>query len=344
MISKMHTDGHPTRVAIVFNGSPLFNGDAGEGESEIRRWICENDWLDTIIGLPNQLFYNTGIFTYIWILTNQKERSRKGKVTLIDARDMYEKMGKSLGDKRNYIPDHFIQEITQLYLGNKPNSGVKVFHTTDFAYRKVQIERPLRLNFLASDERIALLDEQPAFSNLALSKKKKEKERAKEEEEGRKVQNEIKSVLKTLPKDLYKDWKVFEQILDSAFEKKSVKLKKPMKDAVFKALSEKDEAAEIVYGGDGKPLPDSDLRDHEYIPYGEDIYSYFEREVKPYAPDAWINTEYKDEKGGKIGRVGYEVNFNRYFYTYQPPRSLQIIEKDIKAVEKEILQMLGGVE
>ena len=344
MISKMHTDGHPTRIAIVFNGSPLFNGDAGEGESEIRRWICENDWLVTIIGLPNQLFYNTGIFTYIWILTNHKERSRKEKVTLIDARDMYEKMGKSLGDKRNYIPDHFIQEITQLYLGNKPNSRVKVFHTTDFAYRKVQIERPLRLNFLASDERIALLNEQPAFANIVLSKKKKEKERAKEEEEGFKVQNEIKSVLKTIPKDLYKDWKVFEQIIDSAFEMKSIKLKKPMKDAIFKALSEKDEAAEIVYNSDGKPLPDSDLRDHEYVPYGEDIYTYFEREVKPYASDAWINTDYKDEKDDKIGRVGYEVNFNRYFYTYQPPRSLEIIEEDIKAVEKEILEMLGGVE
>ena len=125
---------------------------------------------------------------------------------------------------------------------------------------------------------------------------------------------------------------------------KSIKLKKPMKDAIFKALSEKDEAAEIVYNSDGKPLPDSDLRDHEYVPYGEDIYTYFEREVKPYASDAWINTDYKDEKDDKIGRVGYEVNFNRYFYTYQPPRSLEIIEEDIKAVEKEILEMLGGVE
>ncbi len=344
MTSKMHIDGHQTRIAIVFNGSPLFNGDAGEGESEIRRWICENDWLDTIIGLPNQLFYNTGIFTYIWVLTNQKEPSRKGKVTLIDARDMYEKMGKSLGDKRNFIPDHFIKEIMQLYLGNKPNSRVKVFRTTDLAYRKVQVERPLRLNFLASDERISLLDEQSAFSNLAISKKKGAKERAKEEEEGRKVQEEIKSVLKSLPKKLYTDWEVFESVLDSAFEKKSMKLKKPIKDAIFKALSEKDETAEVVFNAERKPCPDTDLRDHEYIPYGEDIYAYFEREVKPYAPDSWINTEYRDEKDGKIGRVGYEINFNRYFYIYQPPRSLEVIDRDIKAVEKEILDMLGGVE
>lgn len=339
MISKMHIDGHQTRIAIVFNGSPLFNGDAGEGESEIRRWVCENDWLDTIIGLPNQLFYNTGIFTYIWVLTNQKEPSRKGKVTLIDARDMYEKMGKSLGDKRNFIPDHFIQEITQLYLGNKPNSRVKVFRTTDLAYRKVQVERPLRLNFLASDERISLLDEQSAFSNLAISKKKGAKERAKEEEEGRKVQEEIKSVLKSLPKKLYTDWEVFESVIE-----KSMKLKKPIKDAIFKALLEKDETAEVVFNAEGKPLPDTDLRDHEYIPYGENIHAYFEREVKPYAPDAWINTEYRDEKDGKIGRVGYEINFNRYFYVYQPPRSLEVIDGDIKAVEKEILDMLGGVE
>lgn len=172
MISKMHTDGSQTRIAIVFNGSSLFNGDAGEGESEIRRWIFEHDWLDTIIGLPNQLFYNTGIFTYIWVLTNKKEDYRKGKVALIDARDMFVKMGKSLGDKRNEISPEQIEEITQLYLGNKPNGRVKIFRNTDFAYRKVQVDRPLRLNFQVSPERLALLPEQTAFKNLAVSKKK----------------------------------------------------------------------------------------------------------------------------------------------------------------------------
>ena len=342
MISKMHRDGHQTRIAIVFNGSPLFNGDAGEGESEIRRWICENDLLEAIIGLPNQLFYNTGIFTYIWVLTNKKEPSRKGKIALIDARDLYEKMGKSLGDKRNYITNEQIKEITALYLGNVPNGRVKLFNNTDFAYRKVQIERPLRLNFLASEDRIAHLDAETAFANLAVSKKKKQNEREKEEKEGRDFQESIKNVLRSLPQTLYKDWKVFEPVLDEAFSKSDFKIKKPIKTAIYKALSEKDETAEIVYD-DGQPVPDTDLRDHEYIPYEQDIQAYFEKEVKPYAPDAWINEEYIDSKDGKTGRVGYEINFNRYFYKYQPPRPLNEIEKDIREVEKEILEMLGEI-
>jgi len=153
MVSKMHKTEHRSRIAIVFNGSPLFNGDAGEGESEIRRWICENDWLEAIIGLPNQLFYNAGINTYIWLLTNQKDESRKGKVALIDARNIFVKMTKSLGDKRNLISDGQIQEITDLYTENIANGRVKILNTSDFAYRKIQVKRPLRLNFQISQER-----------------------------------------------------------------------------------------------------------------------------------------------------------------------------------------------
>ncbi|MDO8744136.1 MAG: class I SAM-dependent DNA methyltransferase, partial [Candidatus Brocadiaceae bacterium] len=283
MISKMHTDGHQTRIAIVFNGSPLFNGDAGEGESEIRRWIFENDWLDAIIGLPNQLFYNTGIFTYIWVLTNKKENSRRGKISLIDARDLYVKMGKSLGDKRNEISAGQIAEITELYLGNKPNGRVKIFRNTDFAYRKVQVDRPLRLNFQVTAERIARLDEQTAFKNLAISKKKSPKEKEKEEQSGLKEQEQIKSVLKSISKTLYKDSKVFESLLDDAFKKSGYGLKAPLKKAIFNALSEKDETAETVYDGEGNPQPDSELRDYEYIPYEEDVLAYFKREVIPYA-------------------------------------------------------------
>jgi type I restriction enzyme M protein len=344
MLSKMHRDGHKTRIAIVFNGSPLFNGDAGEGESEIRRWICENDWLEAIVGLPNQLFYNTGIFTYIWILTNQKEPSRKCKVSLIDSRDQYVKMGKNLGDKRNLISDDQIKEITELYLENIENGRVKHFKTTDFAYRKVQVERPLRLNFLVSEERIVRLHEETVFFNLAVSKKKNPTENQKEEVEGRKIQDNIKKTLRKIPSTICKDWKLFETMLENTFATSPQKLNKPLKTAIFKALSEKDETAEIVYDDNGKPLPDSELRDHEYIPYEEDINTYFLREVKPYAPDAWINTAYRDEKDGAIGRVGYEVNFNRYFYIYQPPRPLEEIERDIKEIEKEIMEMLGGLD
>ncbi len=344
MISKMHTDGHQTRIAIVFNGSPLFNGDAGEGESEIRRWICENDWLDAVIGLPDQLFYNTGIYTYIWVLTNKKENGRKGRVTLIDARNLYVKMGKSLGDKRNMISDDQIREITELCLGNKSNHRVKIFKTTDFAYRKVQTERPLRLNFLVNEERLARLDEETAFKNLAISKKKNPKEREKEESAGRKKQNTIKAILNTLPNKLYKEWCVFQGLLEDAFQNAHEKLPAPVKKAIFKALSERDETAEIVYDDNGTPMPDTELRDHEYVPFEEDIYTYFEREVKPYAPDAWINEDYRDEKDNKAGRVGYEINFNRYFYNYQPPRSLEEIDNDIESVEKDILEMLKGLK
>lgn len=344
MISKMHPVGHQTRIAIVFNGSPLFNGDAGEGESEIRRWIFENDYLDAIIGLPNQLFYNTGIFTYIWVLTNQKEEKRKGKVALVDARDMLVKMGKSLGDKRNEIAPEQIAEITQLYLGNKANGRVKIFKNTDFAFRKVQIERPLRLNFLASSERIDRLSLQTAFRNLAISKKRNPKEREKEQLAGQKEQEQIREMLEGIGNKLYKDWKIFEPVLDKAFKDADYKIKAPIKKVVFAALSEKDETAEVVLDNKGLPMPDSDLRGHEYIPYKENIRKYFEREVLPYAPDAWINETYTDDKDGKVGRVGYEINFNRYFYVYQPPRLLEAIEKDIKKVEKEILEMIGGVE
>lgn len=343
MVSKMHRDGNKTRIAIVFNGLPLFNGDAGEGESEIRRWVCEKDWLEAIIGLPNQLFYNTGIFTYIWILTNQKEPARKGKVALIDARDLYVKMGKSLGDKRNMISGEQIREITLLYLGNVENGRVKIFENTDFAYRKVQIERPLRLNFTTTEERISRLNEETNFKNLAISRKKNPSERKNEEAEGREEQEKIRQALRMIPQQLYKDWKMFSEILETTFKNANVKLKAPIKKAIFKALSEKDETAEIAYENDGEPMPDVELRDHEYIPYHEDINAYFEREVKPYVGDAWINQQYRDEKDGEIGRVGYEINFNRYFYQYQPPRSLEDIDKDIKSVEKEILEMLGGV-
>lgn len=216
--------------------------------------------------------------------------------------------------------------------------------STDFAYRKVQVDRPLRLNFQVSTERLALLAEQTAFKNLAVSKKKTHKEREKEEHAGIAEQEQIKKILQTIGGRIYKDWKLFESEIDRAFSKTDYKIKAPIKKAIFNALSMNDETAEIVYDTDGKPMPDSELRDHEYIPYEEDIRKYFDREVKPYAPDAWIDESYTDKKDNKIGRVGYEINFNRYFYVYQPPRPLDVIEKDIKVVEKEILEMIGGVD
>ncbi len=177
-----------SRVAIIMNGSPLFTGDAGSGESEIRRWILENDWLEALVAMPEQLFYNTGIATYVWVLTNRKEKKRRGKVQLINASSFWVPMRRSLGDKRREISAEQIQYITDLFTALKEDEHCRIFDTTDFGYRKITVERPLRLNSQASPERIARLEEQTAFKNLAVSKKKHAKEKAKEEEEGRKKQ------------------------------------------------------------------------------------------------------------------------------------------------------------
>lgn len=341
LISKMHKDKNRSRIGIVFNGSPLFNGDAGSGESKIRRWVLENDRLEAIIGLPKDLFYNTGIYTYIWMLTNKKDDADKGRVKLIDARDYFQEMGKSLGSKRNEITEEQISEIVEMYNSVRQSEKVKFFKTLDFAYRKVQIERSLRMNYQVSEERIKKLKEENGFTTLAISKKSKNiKAKENEEKEGAKLQKKIIEILLALPRKLYKDSVEFESLIDSAFEKAGVRILAPVRKTMLKALSEKDETAEIVKDAKGNPVADSDLRDHEYVPYSENIDKYFEREVKPYAPDAWIDREYVDEIDSKIGKVGYEINFNRYFYRYEQPRQLAEIEKDIAKVEDEIKEML----
>lgn len=332
-----------SRVAIIMNGSPLFTGDAGSGESEIRRWILENDWLEALIAMPEQLFYNTGIATYVWVLTNRKEKKRKGKVQLINASSFWVPMRRSLGDKRREISDDQIQQITGLFTAFKEGEHCKIFDVTDFGYRKITVERPLRLNFQASPERIARLKDERAFSNLAISKKKNPKERAAEEAEGRKEQDAIIAMLGKLPATLFKDRAQFETVLDKAMKAADLKLAAPIRKAILSALSERDETAEICRDEDGNPEPDPELRDTENVPLKEDIQVYFDREVKPHVPDAWINTAIVDHKDGKIGKVGYEINFNRYFYTYQPPRSLEAIEADIKAIEQDIVKMLREV-
>ncbi len=201
---QLHEKGG-SRVAIVMNGSPLFTGDAGGGESEIRRWILEQDYLEAIVGLPEQLFYNTGISTYIWILTNRKEPKRTGKVQLIDASSFWVQMRKSLGNKRREVSQEHINQITEIHLGFEEGEYSKIFDTTDFGYRKVRVERPLRLNFQLSEGRIARIKENTTFQNLAVSKKKNPEAKAAEEAEGRKVQNEIIAMLRTMPDALFKD-------------------------------------------------------------------------------------------------------------------------------------------
>ena len=357
MISKMRKpEEGGSRIAIVFNGSPLFTGDAGSGESNIRRWIIENDWLEAIVAMPDQLFYNTGISTYIWIISNKKEKHRLGKIQLIDARLFYHKMRKSLGNKRHVIGDgdderyDHISQITKIHAdfipdqelevvsNTEPSTAIvsKIFDNEDFGFHKIVVERPLRLNFMASEERIARLDTIRAFTKLAESKKKDPAQRLKEIEAGKARQEQIKAMLQSLDERiLYKNRKQFIQAIDKAAAAKKLSLPAAELKAILEALSERDETAEICTNSKGKPEADTELRDTESIPLKEDIQAYFKREVLPHVPDAWIDKSKT--------RIGYEIPLNRHFYVYEPPRALEEIEAELKTIEAEIARLLGDM-
>ncbi len=331
-----------SRIAIIMNGSPLFTGDAGSGESEIRRSVLENDLLEALIALPEQLFYNTGIATYVWLLTNRKATERRGKVQLIDATSFWMPMRKSLGDKRREIPLDRTQEILKILAAFKESEVSKIFPTTHFGFRKITVERPLKLNFCASPERIARLDEEKGFQGLALSKKKGGAG-AKEQAEGRAEQEAIRRFLAALPDKLVASRAEFENIVDGAAKKAKLTLSAAARKAILSALSERDEKAAVCVDSDGAPEPDPELRDTESVPLAESVETFFEREVRPHVPDAWIDTSKRDEKDGKVGLIGYEINFNRYFYRYTPPRPLEEIESEIRTIESDIMKMLAEV-
>jgi type I restriction enzyme M protein len=349
------------RVAIIMNGSPLFTGDAGSGESEIRRWILENDWLEALVALPQQLFYNTGIATYVWVLSNRKAKERRGKVQLIDATSFWTPMRKSLGDKRREIPPDKAHDILKILADFKHDDTrvvtedgkevekivSKICPTTHFGFRKITVERPLRLNFQASAERIERLDDERAFRGLAVSKTKKAEQKEKEETAGRAEQEAIRKLLASLPDTLYSDRAKFVKAVKVAAKKADYKLAAPIQQAILSALSECDEEAVVCTfesgAKKGQPEPDSDLRDTESVPLAESIDDFFDREVVPHVPDAWIDTDRRDAKDGEVGIVGYEINFNRYFYQYTPPRPLEEIDADIRVIEKDIVAMLREV-
>ena len=385
MIAKMRrAEEGGSRIGIVFNGSPLFTGDAGGGESEIRRWIIENDWLEAVVALPEQLFYNTGISTYIWVLSNHKEPHRKGKVQLIDARNHWVPMEKSLGNKRRRIGDpsdkpkdpDYIGDITGLHgrfeegasrwvLFDKDGKVVtvtpdaptgdargvatagqlwkqlvvsKVFDNEDFGYHKITVERPLRLSFHATPERLARLEDETAFRNLASSTKKDEAARLLDIAAGELRQQQIRELLAEFAKrhpEQINDRKVFLGTLKPVDRELNVRLSAPELKAVVNALGERDEKAEICRNRDGDAEPDAELRDTENVPLKESIQAYFEREVLPHVPDAWIDHSKT--------KVGYEIPLNRHFYRYEPPRELAVIEAEIKALEADIVRLLGKV-
>jgi type I restriction enzyme M protein len=357
-----------SRIAIIMNGSPLFTGDAGSGESEIRRYLLENDLLEALIALPEQLFYNTGIATYVWVVTNRKAPARQGRVQLIDATSFWIPMRKSLGDKRREIPLDRAQdalkvladlrdgEMRTVTKGGEEQEVVvsRIFPTTHFGFRKITVERPLRLNFQASPERIARLEEESGFQGLARSKKKGAAG-GKERTRGRALQQAIREFLGMLPSRLVKDRGEFEHLLDEGATNAGVRLPAPARKAILSALSERDETAAICRSNDGSPEPDPEVRDTESVPLpaGDDpadpegvpasVRAFFDREVRPHVPDAWIDTRKRDPKDSLVGLVGYEINFNRYFYCYTPPRPLEEIEADIRAIETDIVRMLAEV-
>lgn len=332
-------------IGIIMNGSPLFTGGADSGESEIRRWIFENDWLEAIVALPQQIFYNTSIGTYIWLLSNRKPAAHKGKVMLVDAsgEDFWSGMSKSLGDKRREITDTHKQAILKLVKARKEGPHVKIFDTTDFGYREIKVLRPLKLRFTVDAESLARLDTQSAFKNLAVSKKKDAAEKKRDEQEGLALQAEIRAALQTLVGKTYTQRDKFTTALEAALKKADLKLKTPVLKAILVGTGERDDAAEICRDSDGNPEPDTDLNDTENVPLKEEVDTYFAREVTPRVPDAWIDQSYCDAKDGKVGRVGYEIPFNRHFYVFQPPRTLSAIDTDLKATTDRILTMIGGL-
>lgn len=338
LVSKMRNPdnkGNGSRIGIILNGSPLFTGSAGSGESEIRRYLMEQDLVETIIALPTDMFFNTGISTYVWVLTNKKKKERKGKVQLINAAELYTKMRKNLGSKRKELSEDQIEQIVKLFGQNtekeiKDKDGniileSKIFNSSDFGYRKITIERPLQLAIYPKDS-----DRQEALRLEKTFLKLKEQE-----------QNEVLNTLNQLDEKFLSRDRFLKE-----FKKKfkgETKLSASFIKFILKHLSEHDENAEMSIKKKDEMEANSELRDYENVPLSEDIHEYFAREVKPHVPHAWIDESKRDEKDGEIGIVGYEIPFNRYFYRYVEPRSLEEIDKDLDQLTSEIMTLLQEV-
>ncbi|HBC3370906.1 TPA: SAM-dependent DNA methyltransferase [Vibrio parahaemolyticus] len=359
LISKMRpltvedkAKGTASRIGIILNGSPLFTGGAGSGESEIRRYILEHDMLEAIIALPTDMFYNTGIATYIWILSNNKASNRKGKVQLINASKerpknggrgrsgggestdeiehvFYAAMRKSLGSKRRELTEDGIETIVKTYGQFVENEFSKIFDYQEFGYRRITVERPLKLAIYPKDEtRLEALQADKAWSKIDDSVQEAILNALAQFEEGKLLSRD--KFLKALTKNLA-----------------GTKLSATQQKLIVKHLGEHDDEAEtcVVKSGKdkGKPEANPDLRDNENVPLTETVEEYFAREVLPHVPDAWIDESKTDELDGQVGIVGYEIPFNRHFYVYEPPRKLEEIDADLDAVSADIMQLLQEV-
>lgn len=329
LISKLeHPNKGGGRAAIILSGSPLFTGTAGghgHSESQIRRWLLEKDYVETIVALPNDIFFRTGIGTYIWLLTNNKPADRRGKVQLIDATDMHSPMRKSEGNKRRYISEQQIQDIARLYADYAPGENVRIVDYRDFGYRRIKIQRPLRLVIRVTEEAIEAFKASKQFTRLDTK--------------------EQKAWLAFLARqdDATHPYEWLDTLVESAMKAKVGKVGSPLYIALETAFGVRDPDAPAVVDEDGEPWPDKGLEDFETVPLDQPIDTYMTAEVLPHVPDAWVDTSFTDDEDGKLGKVGFEINFNRYFYRYAPPRDLHEIDAELKAVEIEIAALLDEV-
>lgn len=315
-----------SRIGIILNGSPLFTGGAGSGESEIRRYLLQNDLVEAIVALPTDMFYNTGIATYVWVLSNHKAAVRQGKVQLIDGSQHFAKMRKSLGSKRQYLTEEQIDQLVRLYGRFEETAQSKIFPVEAFGYRRITVERPLRLNFQTGAERIKKVLEEKAIEKMDAPTR----------------QRLIEALQSMDAGVLHRNREQFSKLLKKALNAHDVSPSTPELKAILNGLSERDPEADICTTK-GKPEPDTGLRDNENVPLGESVYDYFEREVKPHVPDAWIDESKTDAQDGEVGVVGFEIPFNRHFYVFQPPRPLEAIDRDLKACTDRIKQMIEGL-
>lgn len=328
LLSKLETpERGGGRAAIVLSGSPLFNGNAGQGESEIRRYLLEEDVVEAIIALPTEIFFRTGIGTYIWLLSNKKPAHRKGQVQLIDATALFEPMRKSEGNKRRRVGDDQIRQIVQMYSDFAETKESRIFDARDFGYRRVKVLRPLRKNVVMSPEGLAALADETAWGKLSPA------------------EQAAWTALFLADRGEAHGWHRFEAWVKNAAKRDPGlgRVNAALIKAFQTAFGVRDPELDPVLDKSGAVIPDDDLTDFENIPLGTDIRDYMAQEVLPHAHDAYVDEEFRDEYDGQVGIVGYEINFNRYFYEYQPPRDLEEIDAELKAVEAEIAAVLAEV-
>jgi type I restriction enzyme M protein len=322
MISKMKPkkDGG-SRIAIVLNGSPLFTGEANSGENNIRKWIIENDMLEAIVALPDNMFYNTSIGTYIWIITNNKEKKKKGKIHLINASSdkFYKKMKKPLGEKKHLINDEQIESITKIFESFSNGEYSKIFDNQDFGYTRITVERPLQKNFQVSKNRLEKLENENNFKQLDKVEEKPKEPRTKD----------VLRILSKLPKKTYKNYNDFSNNLNESFSKADYKLSAKLKKVIDNTLSQRDDTADPQKDKDDNFVADPDLRDYENIPLKEDIDKFLEREVEPYVKYPWIVESTRNN-------IGYEIQFKRHFFVYKSLRPVKDIDKEIQHLHKKI--------